>query len=510
MRAILWVGAILVASVTGTLLLENLYAQDAEPQSASEPMQTGLEPPASDDPAQHTVLESTLPAGIQPDSLFAQLIRMVQAGVDQEVMLAYISKSPRLFELDADDIIYLTDLGTPSEVIQAAINHDQKLIEEGVGNQSDDTPQAVVETVDEEPSEVTEDELYTTLSPYGSWVYLDGYGRCWRPTVVIHDSGWRPYCDNGRWVYTDHGWYWNSNYSWGWATFHYGRWFYDSHYGWCWWPDTVWAPSWVTWRYNNSYCGWAPLPPYTAYRSGVGIVYRNRAVSVGFDFNLNVTSFTFVSTRNFCDKNPRRHLVGRREAERIYRTTTGYHRMRGDRRGQSIVNEGIPVEHISDATKQDIRPVSLRDVRQRFQHTALAERLQTKRDASRERSSSRKDVKTAVRNRFLPADRKSKLVDKPSEQPDLGQGTNPVQEKRKPAREAIKNRVKQMPSAVSSSVEDAPKQRGPSKRETLRTQRKTKNTESQPRNQVRRWKPKAISPPAVKEWKQARRNKSDK
>ena len=32
-------------------------------------------------------------------------------------------------------------------------------------------------------------------------------------------------------------------------------------YGWCWAPDTVWGPSWVTWRYSGDYCGWAPLPP---------------------------------------------------------------------------------------------------------------------------------------------------------------------------------------------------------------------------------------------------------
>ena len=108
--------------------------------------------------------------------------------------------------------------------------------------------------------------FYDTLAPYGTWVQVDGYGRCWQPLVVVSEPGWQPYCDRGHWVYTDAGWYWMSDYSWGWAPFHYGRWFHHERFGWVWTPDTVWGPSWVTWRYSDDYCGWAPLPPFTAYR----------------------------------------------------------------------------------------------------------------------------------------------------------------------------------------------------------------------------------------------------
>ena len=87
--------------------------------------------------------------------------------------------------------------------------------------------------------------FYDTLAPYGGWVNFQGYGWCWRPTIVVYNTGWQPYCDNGHWVYTDCGWYWVSGYSWGWATFHYGRWFHNQRYGWCWRPDTTWSPSWV-------------------------------------------------------------------------------------------------------------------------------------------------------------------------------------------------------------------------------------------------------------------------
>ena len=145
---------------------------------------------------------------------------------------------------------------------------------------------------------VTVNYFYDSLSPYGSWVVVNGYGRCWRPTVCLYNPGWLPYCDRGHWVYTDCGWYWSSDYAWG-ATFHYGRWFRNASFGWCWCPDTVWAPSWVTWRYSNNYCGWAPLPPGTSFQTGVGIVFNGSAVSVGFSFGLGANCFTFVPTHIF-------------------------------------------------------------------------------------------------------------------------------------------------------------------------------------------------------------------
>ena len=107
------------------------------------------------------------------------------------------------------------------------------------------------------PQNVTVNYFYDNLSPYGSWVEVPAYGRCWRPAVVVTNPGWRPYCDNGHWIYTDSGWYWASDYSWGWATFHYGRWCSDVRLGWFWVPDVVWGPSWVSWRYTSDHCGWA-------------------------------------------------------------------------------------------------------------------------------------------------------------------------------------------------------------------------------------------------------------
>jgi hypothetical protein len=108
------------------------------------------------------------------------------------------------------------------------------------------------------PAEVSYQNFYDALSPYGEWINNPEYGYVWMPNV---GPDFRPYASNGNWVYTDEGWTWASNYSWGWAPFHYGRWFYEDGYGWMWMPGNEWAPAWVSWRRSPDYYGWAPLGP---------------------------------------------------------------------------------------------------------------------------------------------------------------------------------------------------------------------------------------------------------
>lgn len=104
------------------------------------------------------------------------------------------------------------------------------------------------------------------LSPYGHWVDVREYGRCWVPNDRAR--GWRPYTV-GHWVDTEDGWCWvaeDREAEWGHITYHYGRWYEDASYGWLWVPGTTWAPAWVAWRGGDGYCGWAPLPPRVGYR----------------------------------------------------------------------------------------------------------------------------------------------------------------------------------------------------------------------------------------------------
>ena len=332
------------------------FNSPAQAQPTPPPPSAGLVSTAPD----NSTIPGTLPSNIEPDSPLAQIVRLVQAGVEQSVILTYISNSSSMFNLDPDQIIYLNDIGAPDGIVTAMMQRDRQLKEmiAAAGTQTTQ-PVSTAEVATEQPVEVTANYFYDTLAPYGSWVDVDGYGRCWRPSVVVYNSGWQPYCDNGHWVYTDRGWYWLSDYSWGWAPFHYGRWFNHSRWGWCWVPDTVWSPSWVTWRYSDDYCGWAPLPPRAVYREGVGFFYEGRNVSIGFNFGLGVNCFTFVPTRYFCDPHPLRHKVAPAQVTQIYNQTTVINNF--NIRDHNFVNGGIAPEHITAATKTPIRPISIRD-----------------------------------------------------------------------------------------------------------------------------------------------------
>ena len=127
-----------------------------------------------------------------------------------------------------------------------------------------------------------ESDFYGPLSPYGEWIDVPGYGRCWRPAQV--DTTWRPY-SNGHWQQTDAGWYWVSDEPWAWATYHYGRWDLTGQFGWVWVPQTQWAPAWVSWREGGGYFGWAPLPPSASFAANGSLEVHEAAISPqGFVF----------------------------------------------------------------------------------------------------------------------------------------------------------------------------------------------------------------------------------
>ena len=139
--------------------------------------------------------------------------------------------------------------------------------------------------------EVSFSVFQESLSPYGEWIEVGDYGNCWRPTGVGED--WAPYTD-GYWAYTDAGWTWVSYEDWGDVTYHYGRWTRVSGEGWCWVPDREWAPAWVSWRSNDDYVGWAPLPPEARWRPSVGIsVWADTSYDIGPDY------YSFCRVRDF-------------------------------------------------------------------------------------------------------------------------------------------------------------------------------------------------------------------
>jgi hypothetical protein len=345
--------------------LQNSQAQGAT--SASTTTSTAASQTPFLPPDNNSSTQNTLPPNILPASPLAEVIKLSQAGVGESVILAYVTNSSSTFNLDSDKIIYLADAGVANEIVSAMMQHDQQWQQQMTAapapppdsapapNPNDASPAPPAE-----PEPVTVNYFNTSLAPYGNWVDLPDYGRCWRPTVAYYDSGWQPYCDRGQWVYTDCGWYWNSDYAWG-STFHYGRWFRDTHLGWCWWPDTVWSPSWVTWRSGGDFCGWAPLPPFAVFQPGIGFVYRGNGVSIDFDFGLAPSCFTFVPTANFCDVRLRDHRFAPAQVTRVFNHTTVINNINVN--NHTVFNHGLTVQQISAAAGKPIRQFSARDLR---------------------------------------------------------------------------------------------------------------------------------------------------
>jgi hypothetical protein len=209
------------------------------------------------------------------------------------------------------------------------------------------------------PPQVSFEYFYDQLSPYGNWVQMPGYGWVWRPNVVVSNPSWRPYGDQGQWVYTSAGLYWRSEYPWGDIPFHYGRWTY-SGLGWVWVPAYNWAPAWVSWRHADGCTGWAPLSPAAVFVAGVGLEFNGR-VALDIDFGIPAQSYVFVSYDHFWDHGYRGAFLPRERVAYFYGHSeihNGYHF-----EGGQIRVEGIGRERLAAVTHHEIRPVDARSFR---------------------------------------------------------------------------------------------------------------------------------------------------
>jgi len=349
------------------------YAQPSIPQ-----------PPADGQPQ----VAAAIPADLTPGA--NEVIRLSEAGTTEEVVLGYVNRSTSVFNLSADDILYLKDIGFSSAVITAMLNRDHELQTQGRAYTYDQklyapanpdavapqpvsppapapevatTPAPAAETpapvyVSSPPADVT--YFYNDLSPYGTWVQLNGVGWCWQPRVVVMNHAWSPYCDGGYWVYSDAGWYWQSTYAWGWAPFHYGRWHMQPGCGWVWVPDRVWGPAWVVWRSEGDRCGWAPLPPHAEFVAGFGWRFNGVQVAVNFDFGLHPEHYTFVALRDFNHHDLDHCRLAPTEVTRIYNHTTIINNYIVN--NNTIVNQGIKVDRVAAATHTQIHKVPIREV----------------------------------------------------------------------------------------------------------------------------------------------------
>ena len=286
----------LVATGALAILLLGAFSHINPPAAAPPTLPTGS--PA--DLAIESAGGPELPANLSPG--LAEIIRMAQARVDESVILEFIRNSGQAYAPTADELLYLSDLGL-SQTVLAALFKDKPPAANKIAS-ADPIPAAPSPDATPASQGANSNLFYNALAPYGSWLQLPDYGLCWQPTTETVNPDWRPYVDEGQWLYTaDNGWYWQSGYSWGWAAFHYGRWSKNARFGWVWVPDKVWGPAWVSWRIALSYAGWAPLPPGVRLNAAGSLTYNNRLVAADFDFGLPAGTFTFVSEANFLNLN---------------------------------------------------------------------------------------------------------------------------------------------------------------------------------------------------------------
>lgn len=366
-------------------------------------------------PMDGQVLERVDPPPMATSAGLDEIIKLAKSGVDENVMVSFVDNSSVPYDPSAEEILYLTDVGVSSRVISAMLRRGRQVREQQaqaaapaaeavqsvatnepaaaetaaavaassaaapVEPPAVETPMVVAEPAPAEtqvvagaappqvvyqappdaPQQVT--VFYDALAPYGSWINVAGYGWCWQPTVVTLSPGWSPYCDGGRWIYTDCGWYWQSDYSWGWAPFHYGRWFRHHHCGWVWVADSVWGPSWVSWRYHDSYCGWAPLPPGAYFHGDHGRwSYFGVSVGVGFSFGLGFADYTFIHARHMGVHGWHQYRLDHDRVRTVYRDSVVINNyIRGN--NNVIVNGGIGNERINRYRKDPLRPIMVRD-----------------------------------------------------------------------------------------------------------------------------------------------------
>src|SRR2546423_3186122 len=199
----------------------------AETQAADELNSIAeIQNPANEDVSHGAVTvvsnDISLPAELDPGPGMIEVIKLANAGAGENVLLSYITNCTEHFALGPEEIIYLNDIGIPGRVITAMLQRDHLLqasISDGAaveamvemearpleagelapagGDLTDSVPavaapveypnQTVVAPgMDALPSN-SGPEFYDALAPYGSWVDVDDYGRCWPASGVGAD-----------------------------------------------------------------------------------------------------------------------------------------------------------------------------------------------------------------------------------------------------------------------------------------------------------------------------------
>src|SRR5215471_16318315 len=116
---------------SATPLVTESKSEEALPVTTDETTRNEQQPTGDIDeaPAKAFAQEKPLPPNIRPSSPASEVIKLANSGLEQSVMLAFVTNSSSTFNLSAEEIIYLNDIGVPSAVVTAMIERDQTLKE---------------------------------------------------------------------------------------------------------------------------------------------------------------------------------------------------------------------------------------------------------------------------------------------------------------------------------------------------------------------------------------------
>src|SRR5690349_9287431 len=136
-----WGVALLVLSLGASCLAQDSRAPAAQTSSVEEestnaPPAKSIEPTVAETtnaveiteaPVSPIAQQKTVPPNIHPTRPLAEIIKLANSGVEEGVMMAFVTNSTSTFNLSAEEIIYLKDIGIPDHVVTAMILRDQTL-----------------------------------------------------------------------------------------------------------------------------------------------------------------------------------------------------------------------------------------------------------------------------------------------------------------------------------------------------------------------------------------------
>ena len=95
--------------------------------TAQSPASTSAITPELTKPESSKPEKKALPPDMKLSAWTSEVVKLARAGIDESVMLSFIDNSGT-FNLGADQIVYLSDLGVPSTVINNMLQHDREVI----------------------------------------------------------------------------------------------------------------------------------------------------------------------------------------------------------------------------------------------------------------------------------------------------------------------------------------------------------------------------------------------